>query len=355
MGKEWKRGANRKLQIAAVFAYILLVGVSGTALASPESDFAARCADPNVIRCFDFDSQANADPYIDPPGQPSSVPCEGNKCAKIVTDLKASGAGSLRFEIPSNAPPDSSGSFHINFSDPPYPIQFSEGGEFYVQWRQRISPEFLNTFYTGGGGWKQAIIGEGDRPGGQVFSCTQLEIVTQNTNQYKVPQLYHSCGAKDSKYEPLDVFDPNLGWLIQNVPLCRWRNGNPDPNDGSCIPYRPDEWMTFQVHVKIGTWYQNDGNYNEDSTIQLWVAEEGQLSKLAISRTDYDIANTNPAAKYGKVWLLPFHTGKSSGQAHDPAYTWYDELIISTTKIPDPGVTVSQPPPSPPSNLSVTK
>ena len=113
--------------------------------------------------------------------------------------------------------------------------------------------------------------------------------------------------------------------------------------------------MTFQVHVKIGTWYKNDGNYNRDSTIELWVADEGQPAKLAISRTDYDIANTNPVAKYGKIWLLPFNTGKDSGQSHATAYTWYDELIISRKKIPDPGVTVSQPLPSPPSNLNITR
>ena len=66
-----------------------------------------------------------------------------------------------------------------------------------MQWRQRFSPEFLRTSYRDGGGWKQAIVGEGDRPGATVYSCTQLEIVTQNTYQRGFPQMYHSCGGKD--------------------------------------------------------------------------------------------------------------------------------------------------------------
>jgi len=67
------------------------------------------------------------------------------------------------------------------------------------------------------------------------------------------------------------------------------------------------------------------------------VADEGQPSTLVISRTDYDIANTNPDAKYGKLWLLPYNTGKDRSQEHPTAYTWYDELIIAKQRIPDPG------------------
>jgi hypothetical protein len=44
------------------------------------------------------------------------------------------------------------------------------------------------------------------------------------------------------------------------------------------------------------------------------------------------------AAKYGKIWLLPYNTGKDPRQAHPTAYTWYDELIISKRRIPDPAV-----------------
>lgn len=301
---------------------LLLVGCVGaiqTTTRWPEerADFDVRCQAPGIIRCFGFDSQAATDPYIHPPWG------EKQKRGMVVTDVKASGAGSLRFEIPSNSGDDSSGSFKLNFADD-LSVQFGEGEEFYVQWRQRFSPEFLNTYYEGGYGWKQITIGEGDRPGFFAPGCTQLEIVVQNVDQRGYPQMYHSCGDKDGQFEQL----------------------------GGGGEYRANEWMTFQVHVKIGKWYRNDGNYHADSTVQLWVSRDGQPSQLVVdqspeqatvfglkipgSGTGYDIANENPEARYGKVHLSPYHTRKSPSQSHPTGYVWYDELIVSTGRIQDP-------------------
>jgi hypothetical protein len=268
--------------------------------------FEERCAQPGVVKCFGFDSQEQADPFIYPPWGLTT------KRARIVTDIKASGTGSLRFEIPTNTGSDTSGSFWQDFSDD-LSVQFGEGEEFYVQWRQRFSPEFLDTFYEEGAGWKQVVIGEGDRPGKTVYSCTQLEVVVHNPYQRGAAEMYHSCGGKDAQYQPLDEQVRSVG-------------------------YKANQWMTFQVFIKIGTWYRNDGKYHRNSTIRLWVAEAGRPSRLVVDQTKYDIANNNPAAKYGKIWLLPYHTGKSAAQRHPTAYTWYDELIISRSRIADPAM-----------------
>jgi hypothetical protein len=302
--------------------------------ADADSDFGRRCRSPGVVRSFNFDSQAEADPHLFAPHNQKTMR------GTIVRDVKASGAGSLRFEIPSNTPADTSGSFWLNFKDD-LSAQFGEGDEFYVQWRQRFSPELLNTKYRGGGGWKQVIIGEGDRPGKTAYSCTQLEIVVVNGYHRGIVQMYHSCGEKDGQYEGLEVFDPKVNdILLQNACGCRYQK----PTFPPCVGYKADQWMTFQVHVKIGTWYKNDKKYHRDSTIELWVADEGKPSKLVIRRADYDIANNNAAARYGKIWLLPYNTGKDARQDHPTAYTWYDELIISRQRIPDPApVTKSSP------------
>lgn len=265
--------------------------------------FEDRCREPAVVKCVGFDSAAEVDPFV--------YPLYGttDKRGEVVGDVKASGAGSLRFEIRAGTAADTSGSYWQNFSDD-LSVQFGEGQEFFVQWRQRFSPEFLRTNYAGGGGWKQAIIGEGDRPGVRVYSCTQLEIVTQNTYQRGFPQMYHSCGGKDDRYETLE--------------------------HTRAISYRANQWMTFQIQVKIGRWYRNDRRYHRDSTVRLWVAEEGGLSRLAVDQTGYDLANKPGGGRYGKVWLLPYHTGKNAAQRHPTAYTWYDELIISRSRIADP-------------------
>jgi hypothetical protein len=82
------------------------------------------------------------------------------------------------------------------------------------------------------------------------------------------------------------------------------------------------------------------------------VAREGQPSKLVVDQSPgaatilgikipgtgsgYDLASNNPTAKYGKLILTPYHTGKDPTQRHPTGYVWYDELIISTSRIPDP-------------------
>jgi hypothetical protein len=151
--------------------------------------------------------------------------------------------------------------------------------------------------------------------------------------------MYHSCGEKDGQYEPLADFIPPLAgatsgdWKLQNAVLgCLYTSKTVPP----CVGYKPNQWMTFQMHVKIGTWYKNDRNYHRDSLVELWVAEEGRPSRLVISETGYDLANQNPAARYGKVWLLPYNTGKDPNVAYPETYTWYDELIVSRTRISDP-------------------
>lgn len=332
-----------------------------------DTDFAQRCSAPGVVRCVGFDQAAELTNRV------------AGRTEFIDTAKSASGAGSLRFTIKSQSGEGGGGWFTINFSDD-FQTQFDSGDEFYVQWRQRFSPEMIDTYYNGGGGWKQVIVGSGDLPGctpsnqsGDVCanSCSQLEIVVQDTFQRGLPQMYHSCGVKDGNYEPLETECPYPGCqsfdvMLQNAmpaPYCLYKT-----DYGGCFMYYPNEWMTFQMRVKIGTWYENDRDYRYDSTIQLWVAREGAASELVIDRSPannsgYDLVRVLPpgedwegSAKYGKIWLLPYHTGKDSSQVHPTANTWYDELIVSTQRIADPGgKPVSTTVPLSPADLAVTE
>src|SRR5262249_7524410 len=42
----------------------------------------------------------------------------------------------------------------------------------------------------------------------------------------------------------------------------------------------------------------------------------------------------------------PYNTNKDSSEDHPVAHTWYDELIVSKLRIPDPGVVTPNPPDS---------
>jgi len=142
--------------------------------------------------------------------------------------------------------------------------------------------------------------------------------------------------------------------LLQNAmpsPYCRYSSVGQGDKSG-CFLYYANEWLTFQIHIKIGTWYLNDSNYHRDSVIEMWIAREGQSSTLVFSFTDYDLANNNPLAKYGKIWFLPYMTSKDETQSHPTAYTWYDDLIISRNQIPDP---IGGMPPAAPAGLRIVK
>jgi hypothetical protein len=257
------------------------------------------------------------------------------------TSTKASGESSLKFTIPSISGADSSGSFFTSFSED-LSIQFGAGSELYVQWRQQFSADMIANQYAGGGGWKQIIVGAGDTPGTFQTSCTALETVVQNNGHRGFPQMYNSCdgstshGAYDPFEEPFSDFD----FKLQNArpaPYCLYSQA-PDgyfPPTGNCFGYVPDEWLTFQVKLEIGP---RVGDEFTDSFVTLWVAREGQASESVIVWGPYALSAGDPAEdlKFGKVWLLPYNTGRDASASYPEAYTWYDELIISSQKIADP-------------------
>jgi hypothetical protein len=329
----------------------------------PASDFEGRCNAPGVIRCVGFDDPAEITGTY---GDVHGVFKGDSSDPAIDPTVKSSGAGALKFTIAGQGGANSAGSYFTNFSDD-LKTQFDSGQEFFVQWRQRFSPEFLSNSYMGGGGWKQADVGEGDRPGCTAStsangtcasSCTTLEVVPINIYHQGLPILYHSCGGKDDQYEPLiEPINGGADFYLENgirQPGCLYSQQGAAP----CFRYQPNEWMTFQIHIKIGTWYQNDSHqYRHDSVVQLWVAREGQPSQLVIDfsphdpacqarmesvpdcQTGYDLANDRVGvARYGKVWLLPYDTGRDGTVAYPTAYTWYDELIVSTQRIADPAL-----------------
>jgi len=308
-------------------------------------DFPTRCAQAGVVKCVGFDSAADI-----PSGNNGAnfgiFASSGNPNIQPTLDatIKASGNSSLKFTIPSNSGADTSGSYFTNFSSD-LSVQFGGNQEFYVQWRQRFTTDFITTKYAGASGWKQIIIGSGDQPAMLYFSCTDLETVVNNAYYRGFPQMYNSCGAS-SAHGPFDGFEEPFGnadFKLQNArpsPYCLYSQGNTNPPSyfpptGNCFPYLAKQWLTFQVKIQIGP-RVNDVFAN--SRVTLWIAREGQASEMVFNWGPYSL-NAGSAAKnqkFGKVWLLPYNTDKDSSVSYPETYTWYDELIISTTPIADP-------------------
>lgn len=341
------------------FAAFIVVGHAPAAVLAPTpaaavapgATFSERCAQPGVVRCFGFD--AASDFNIGAGGTTSGAyghnhgifPPSGTydySQATQDTSVKASGNSSLRFTVPPNSGSDSSGSFFTNFSTN-LSVQFGENSEFFVQWRQRFSSDFLATRFAGGGGWKQIIIGSGDQPGGKWYnSCTALETVLVNGYYRGFAQMYNSCTGSAS-HGPYDGFQERFGaydFKLQNArpsPYCLYSQKNSSffSPTGNCLGYAANEWMTFQVRIKTGP---RVGDEFTNSYVTLWIAREGLPSEPAIIWGPYNLSAGSAAEKqkFGKLWLTPYNTGKDASVTNPIAYTWYDELVISRSRIADP-------------------
>lgn len=300
-------------------------------------DFQQRCAQPGVIRCVGFDdNSALRGKWGDPSGSTA-----GAAPPTIDTVTKASGEGSLKFTIPSRSGADSSGLYFTNFSDD-LGVRLGENQAFFIQWRQRFSREMIATHYKGNG-WKLLIVGTGDKAGKPYGSCTALEIVVQSFYNSGFPILYNSCTGSAS-HGPYDLFQEPVqpsDFKLQNgraSPYCLYsmsRTSSYFPPAGNCYGYVADQWMTFQLGVSTG---RRIGDEFVGSRVRLWMARENEPSELVIDRGGYNLSAGDPDEdqRFGKVWLLPYNTNKDASQDHPVAYTWYDELIVSLARIPDP-------------------
>lgn len=297
------------------------------------SDFTARCAGPGVIVCQGFDDPAVFTPAVWP--APGLYPAgNGQYLGKYDSSVKASGNGSLRFDILSGSDANSAGQWRQAFGR-----DFGPGSTFYVQWRQRFSPEMLTADF-GGGGWKQMIIHNA------AATCAGQEITFHNNYYRGFPQGYTSCGARG-----FWVDLPGGDVLLQQDDNpngtgvgydCHYQN----INQQTCGFYRANDWMTFYVKVVVGNWD------TPSSTVQAWMAYDGQPLKMFINMNNFQFNQDAPGRQWNYLTLLPYDTGKD-GRAHPNAYTWYDELIVSTQPIAPPGGGSTNPPPAAPTNLRV--
>ena len=200
----------------------------------------------------------------------------------------------------------------------------------------------LATKFAGGGGWKQIIIGTGDTPSKWYSSCTALETVLTNSYYRGFAHMYNSCTGSAS-HGPYDPFESPFGssdFMLQNArpsPYCLYsqKNSSYFAPSGNCFGYAANEWMTFQVQIKTGP---RVGGEFVNSYVTLWIAREGKPSEPAITWGPYNLTAgpDGENQRYGKLWLLPYNTGKDASATNPTAYTWYDELIISRNKIADP-------------------
>jgi hypothetical protein len=276
--------------------------------------FAARCKAAGVLKCVGFDTAGALAPARWPAA--GSYPIrigQATQSPVFDADVKSDGGGSLKFILPGHTDANLAGQWRQNFGR-----SFGPGSTFYVQFRQRFSNEMLATPWTtfGGGSFKQVIFHNA------AATCADVELTTQNNYDTNVPIMYTDCGARN-------LFTNNgiPPYLLQQGDYdCQY--AHIDPN--TCFSYVANEWLTFYYKVSIGTWGK------PASTIEAWVAREGQPFKKWIDMPDFTLNNATPGRDYDHLTLLPYMSRKDPSYDHATAYTWYDELIISTRPIAPP-------------------
>jgi len=293
---------------------------NSTSTPSALLDFQTRCAQAGVLICQGFDSPTaftmatwpNSGLY----GDDNNV-LQGT----MDTTVTASGGGSLRFTVPSNAGSNGSGYWRQLIGQ-----TFGQNSTFYVQFRQRFSPEFLtNKWVSTGGGptwWKQEIFSSDQS------TCGNIELTTVNGDNNGFPQMYSQCGA-DSLIQDLGNGDFLLeqGDTSTSGYNCHYQN----PTPSGCFMYPSNTWVTFCYKVHIGSWGQ------PNSSIQAWVAVGGQPYKEWINMQNHTLNQDAGLPAYNTVTLLDYMTNRNPSVSAGPtAYTWYDELIVSTQPVAAP-------------------
>jgi hypothetical protein len=323
------------------------------------SDFDARKSAPGVVRYWDFDTPASVNIGC---AQPAKTVAE---CANFKVDagnittptidaaVKASGAGSLRFDVGSGpGSSNAAGAFNGNFSSD-LKTQFGENSEFFVQWRQRFNQAMVDTQITTNdgspqGGIKMMGVEAGDvadpaAPYGfrQHAACEAIGVLVQTYYQTRTPISYNSCtgSASHGPYAGLYTNEPGGDYGLQNAAGCLYSK----PTAPQCFRWVADEWLTFELRIKTGP--RVNGEF-QNSEVQLWGAREGKAPVLLINwrpgvggyfpLTAND-GNTGEQQNFGKVWLLPYMTARNETITSPLMQTWYDELIISRQAIKFPG------------------
>lgn len=270
-------------------------------------DFETRCKAAGVLVCMGFDS----------PGDflPAQWPANGLYPAwdKLIhgsrdTTIKASGKSSLRLEILPNSAANAAGFWRQSFEH-----SFGPGSTFYVQFRQRFSKEMLTNNW-GDTAWKQVIFhNEGS-------TCAQVELTTVEYHSSGIPIMYTDCGERA-------LYDENHGQppllLQQGDYNCVFEH----INQKDCFHYPAEQWVTFYYQVSIGHWGK------PDSTINAWAAPEGKPYKQWVKMPHFILKNDHPGNDYDALTLLAYMTNKDMKINHPPAYTWFDELIVSKQPI----------------------
>lgn len=313
---------------------------------SADADYAARCAAAGVIKCVGFDN-TTADIVRNVNLWPDG---NGTFRAGLDTSVRTSGAGSLRFDLPPppHAGANIAGSWAVQ-SGSLFGQVFSENSTFYIQFRQRFSPEMVTPSSWPNTNWKTVIFHYNNQ------TCGSIELTTSNYYGDPLAQMDTQCGDKH-------MFTTLNGASYTETPPLLQQQGDfmqcayGATNATNCFFFPANEWVTMYYKIHVGTWDQ------PNSTVEAFVARAGSTTyKQWIKVPNFPLScDTDPCTAspgkqqgYNNLTFTPYMTGLATTVGPSTtAHMWIDELIVSSQPIVAP-MASQQSPPMPPSDVQV--
>jgi hypothetical protein len=138
-------------------------------------------------------------------------------------------------------------------------------------------------------------LARGINPASSIFRALTWKSWSQNTYQCRFVQLYNSCSGSTSHrgYDPFQQSYAAGDWKLQNArpaPYCLYSQAAGQsyfPPKGNCFGYVANEWMTFQIHFKLGPRF---GDEFLNSYVNMWIAREDQPSELVFNWGPYNLS-----------------------------------------------------------------
>ena len=301
-------------------------------------DFAARIAAPGVFRYFDFDTTAKLG--IDATNGLGFTPTTSfgyglgtdnsvsNPTPTVNTSKRA-----LEFSIlgPGPCVAPAGGIWQTRFSDNDS-LLFGENSEFYIQFGVQHDGYYTHPSINGP---KIAFIGCN---GGQAIGSSG-DILTL---------IFNTAGASGKPF--IYTYRPDTGtWGLGDYET-QYGTGSiqlncPYPWNGpNCYSMAPNAKYYFQFGVQVMNKRADLGNNAWNARVRLWMTFPDGTTRLIV---DYDPATTlnyyplpadptTPGQKFGKFAFITYLSHGADG-THPSFKIWFDQLIMSTQRIPDPG------------------
>lgn len=339
-------------------------------VAPPPVADAGFCDAPGVVLCSTFDSEADL-----AAGEVHGAPIanrQWERRAWIDTEVKASGAGSLRFDVPPLTGPNSSGQWIAPLAQP-----LTAGKSMTLEFKVLMPPGFNDSALVRGQDVKLFVLYHDKQ-------CAATEIAMQVERNSSIPYLYTQCGhgpgtnyipahlapqlatirSNGAGGFPLDLSFIQQGpanaqdvvdaWIARTLTdadvlpggrFAGWCSYNMNQNltrtGRTCLrgAIEPGQWTQIRIQVDLHAWGRHPdltlGKFlgaDPRNRVQMWVGPVGgELEQ--ISDSHYSMLLGSDEAPFSRITITPYRTNKDPTANHPPMSVWYDDFRVTMRDI----------------------